>query len=155
MFPSKILPIIRVRFQEDKKKTTKNTSSQRNKKNIFFLSQIRAKKLKRTRPDQCRDVRPDVGFVFNGSSAKLEKFQRARRCLDSGQVERSRQNQSNHGKTPGISTRIRTTHKHTCVAHSNQIRTASSSFLFFLLTPTVLNNNKPEKRERVCRKTPD
>lgn len=126
-------------FASDSKKPKKKTRTPQGKRNktfFFSLSQIRAKKLKRTRHDQFSRCASGRRLCCNGSLAKLEKFQRHRRCLDSGQVERSRQTRATTGKPLGHQDTCTNTHRHkhkrTCLADSNQIRTAS---FFFSLHP--------------------
>lgn len=68
-----------------------------------------------------------------------------------GKLYKTSRNQSNHRGTPRASTvcmhnGIKRAHATRALTHS-KIKSEVT-----LLTPTILNNNKPEKRERVCRK---
>lgn len=124
-------------FASDSKKPkkNKNTSSQRNKTFFFFLSQIRAKKL-RTRHDQFSRCASGRRRCCNGSSAKLEKFHRHRRCLDSGQVEQSRQTRATTGKPLGYQDACTNTHRHNAQTQTHMFSRLESNqnclfFLFF------------------------
>lgn len=93
----------------------------------------------------------DVGFVQRRSREALRSVCALQIFGVGASWSKQKETSATTGKPPGYqdACSIHThTHAGRNVTQSNQIRTHP------FLTPTVLNNNKPEKRERVCRKTP-